>query len=469
MGVVSASMSSALFRAANLGLQRHGRRHVVRSFHLRAPTHGTLFSRNRPNLNTKLRPNLPNFLCRSFFWSDDKDGDGSDGNGGDNSSGKGDDVEPVEPLEPASSEPGSTALAGQAGGDRVPPLETVIALPMTTRPLFPGLGAHILVRDKQTIAMLREISDKGLPPYVGVFLTKEEPTEEYIGVMQGLSYINDPIDVDALYDVGTFAQIMRVTKQGDDGVLVFVQGHRRIQRRPGPGPAKDKPIINVDHLYLPQYDPQSDNIRMYTNEILSTLREITTISPLFREQVQFLAQNMNLFDPARIADLATSLTTSRREELQDILCTLDAEERLQKMLDIVKEEHQRAITQQEIAAQVEQKMSSDQRQYFLREQLKSIKKELGLEKDDKDAVLQRFQDRLNEDGITIPEEVQATLDDEIEKFTSLEKNSSEYNVTRNYLDWLTSIPWGKHTDDVFDVDAAATILDRDHYGFVSVY
>merc|ERR1740138_1513140 len=91
-----------------------------------------------------------------------------------------------------------------------------------------------------------------------------------------------------------------------------------------------------------------------------------------------------------------------------------------------------------------------------------------MEKDDKDAVLQRFKERLAQDDIHVPTSVQDTLDDEMEKFNSLEKNSAEYNVTRNYLDWLTSIPWGKHTTDVFDVNAASVILDRDHYGMADV-
>ena len=95
-------------------------------------------------------------------------------------------------------------------------------------------------------------------------------------------------------------------------------------------------------------------------------------------------------------------------------------------------------------------MQGLQREYFLKEQLKLIQTELGITKDDKEAVANKFTERL--EGLTIPESAKTVIDEELEKFESLEKNSAEFNVTRNYLDWLTSIPWGKLTDENFDID-----------------
>merc|ERR1719231_1357916 len=101
-------------------------------------------------------------------------------------------------------------------------------------------------------------------------------------------------------------------------------------------------------------------------------------------------------------------------------------------------------------------MSKNQKRYLLMEQYKQIKKELGLEKDDKEALLNKFKDRLTE--LSVPEEAQKVIDEELEKLSSLETNSSEFNVTRNYLDWLSSIPWGQYSTENLDITHAEAVL-----------
>ena len=118
-------------------------------------------------------------------------------------------------------------------------------------------------------------------------------------------------------------------------------------------------------------------------------------------------------------------------------------------------------------SQVEEKMSEAQRKYFLTEQLKSIKKELGMEKDDKDTLIEKYRKKLAEYP-EIPEEINETIEAEIEKLSTLEKNSSEFSLSRTYLDWLTAIPWGVTTEETFDIVAARKVLDRDHYGMDEV-
>ncbi|KAF4734990.1 ATP-dependent Lon protease pim1, partial [Perkinsus olseni] len=105
-------------------------------------------------------------------------------------------------------------------------------------------------------------------------------------------------------------------------------------------------------------------------------------------------------------------------------------------------------------------------EFLLKQQLKVIKKELGLEKDDKEAVLERFRESLK--GKTVPKDAQATIDAEMNKLSFLEQNSSEFNITRNYLEWLTSIPWGIYSEDNFNIARASEILNEDHYGLKDV-
>lgn len=138
---------------------------------------------------------------------------------------------------------------------------------------------------------------------------------------------------------------------------------------------------------------------------------------------------------------------------------MDLQSRLEKALVVLKKEQDLHKLQQQISKQVEEKLSKNQREYFLREQLKSIKKELGLEKDDKEALLAKFRERMNECG-PIPDAAKQVIEEELEKLSSLEKNSSEFNVTRTYIDWLTSLPWGKSTKDNLDVSGARTVLNE---------
>ena len=113
-------------------------------------------------------------------------------------------------------------------------------------------------------------------------------------------------------------------------------------------------------------------------------------------------------------------------------------------------------------------MTETQRKYMLNEQLKSIKKELGMEKDDKEALLTKYRKKITEFSHKPDQEVMETIESELEKLSTLEKNSSEFNVTRSYLDWLTDIPWGKISEENFDIKEARRVLDSDHYGLDEV-
>ena len=112
-------------------------------------------------------------------------------------------------------------------------------------------------------------------------------------------------------------------------------------------------------------------------------------------------------------------------------------------------------------------MSDAQRKYFLTGQLKSIKKELGMERDDKEALIEKYRKQLSEYP-AVPEEVMETINSELDKLSTLEKNSAEFNVTRAYLDWLTGVPWGIETEENFDIREARRILDQQHYGLDDV-
>ena len=177
------------------------------------------------------------------------------------------------------------------------------------------------------------------------------------------------------------------------------------------------------------------------SEIVSVFKDIAQLNPLFRDQITnfTISQSAsNVFDePDRLADFAAAVSTGEVGELQDVLESLVIEDRLRKALLVLKKELINAQLQSKISRDVESKIQKRQREYYLMEQLKGIKKELGMESDGKDKLIEKFRERAN--SLKMPDQVRKVFDEELAKLQTLEPAASEANVTRNYLDWLTQV------------------------------
>ncbi|KAL1088315.1 hypothetical protein V6Z11_D08G243000 [Gossypium hirsutum] len=365
-----------------------------------------------------------NSFFRACFCSDSSDGSGS-------GSGSQPAVEVDE--KGAESQSGSDSKASSAIVSTYPKPEdylTVLALPLPHRPLFPGFYMPIYVKDPKLLAALQE-SRKRQAPYAGAFLLKDEPgtesstsseTEKTVYDIKGKELFN------RLHEVGTLAQISSI--QGDQVILI---GHRRL--RITEMVSEDPLTVKVDHLKEKPYNKDDDVIKATSFEVISTLRDVLKTSSLWRDHVQTYSQ---------------------------------VHKRLQLTLELVKKEMEISKIQESIAKAIEEKISGEQRRYLLNEQLKAIKKELGLETDDKTALSAKFKERLEPNREKCPPHVLQVIEEELTKLQLLEASSSEFNVTRNYLDWLTVLPWGNYSDENFDVIRAQTILDEDHYGLTDV-
>jgi Lon-like ATP-dependent protease len=373
-------------------------------------------------------------------------------------------------------------------GDEAPRMPHVLALPVANRPLFPGVVTSVTLTEPATIDALENLQKDNQNAYISVFLRKKHVT----GVSEGGVLLPTPeviVDPDELYSVGTFAQIhqlrrgvgslkpgSRMSEEGDttsnngeegSAASILLRGHRRVDLVSVDeiGPPID---VTISHWPRLDYTGGNDTIRALSNEILSTIRDVAQLNPLFRENVQFFTMHLDANDPYRLSDFAASVCSAGHpEDLQALLEEKDPEMRLHKALVLLSREREVSKLQQEISAKVEEKMSESQRRYFLMEQLKSIKKELGMERDDKEAVIEKYRKQLKEYP-DIPSDVKSTIDAEMEKLSTLEMNSSEYSVTRNYLDWLCGVPWGVVSEENFDIRKARKILDRDHYGLDDV-
>eukprot|EP00854_Cymbomonas_tetramitiformis_P002645 gene2645-3411_t len=327
------------------------------------------------------------------------------------------------------------------------------------KPLFPGILMPVPVKDEALVAEIEQRKLRG-QAYVGAFLRKNNvdgtPADE-----------EAPYTAECLHDVGCFAQVHTVTPVQGGGAQVYLLGHRRLRKT---SVLSDFPLeVKVQHLRDNVYDPNDDVLKATTNETVVTLKDLLKINPLHAEQLKFFMQHVGSFhDPSKLADLGASLCSAEKEELQGVLAELSVMERLQLALFLLKKEVELGKLQADIGKRVEEKISTDQRRYFLTEQLKSIKKELGLEKDDKSALVGKFREKYDGFRSAAPPEAQRVIEEELQKLTNLEPTSSEFNITRNYLEWLTSLPWGTLSEESLDVAHAAKVLDEDHYGLEEV-
>ena len=366
--------------------------------------------------------------------------------------------------------PSETSINSQT----VPDLKQVLALPIQQKPLFPGIYAPIRVQDQATIESIKSLQRQGTP-YVGVFLHNPDTSEESPFSSSGIVE-RTLSSTKEIHSVGALAQFQvaptNTTIEGKDetnDVHLVLSHHRRIRITDAMN--EDAKPLEVKIETLKREDLKSDStpeLKALSNEVFSTLREVISMNPMLRDQVQYFVERYDVTDPSKLADLTGILCqVASSSELQDLFETLDSRAVLEKSLVIVKQENEMARLQKKISSEVEEKITKQQREYMLKEQMKKIKEELGIEKDDKTSLIQKYEESLME-KTEIPKEARKVIDEEMERMKTLEKNSSEFNVTRNYLDWLTSLPWGNLSEDVFDVSRAQDILDQEHHGMKDV-
>ena len=352
---------------------------------------------------------------------------------------------------------------------------------------MPGVIMPVRITDERLIAEVEEMKDRG-QAYVGTFLRKSEEAAAEDGGESGANW--DPSD--DMHDMGTFAQVQNIIrvpdvgdalkegKEGEEGkerdpdedtgggATLLLLGHRRLRKTHTV--RTDPMVVRVEHLKdSPAQNADDDVLKATGNEVIATIKDLLKVNPLAKETLQYFAQRFQDFqDPAKLADLAASMCSADDLALQEILDTLDVRDRLSAALVLLKKEVELGKLQADIGRRVEEKISGDQRRYFLMEQLKSIKKELGMERDDKTALAEKFQAKFAPYRDQAPSHAVKVIEEELQKLAGLEPSSSEFNVTRNYLEWLTSIPWGHSSEERLDIAQAQEVLDADHYGLEDV-
>ncbi len=272
----------------------------------------------------------------------------------------------------------------------------------------------------------------------------------------------EPQEAD-LYRIGTVATIHKVVKQPDGTLRLVVQGLKRfrivelVQTRP----YLQARVEGVDEIAAPAGELETEAL---VRNAATLFRQIVELSPLLPDELAGAVQNVS--EPDRLADvIGASLPTLSTQAKQELLETIDTKARLQRLVAALTKEVEVLALGSKIQSQVESEMGKGQREYYLREQLKAIQKELG-QTDDRTRELDELREKIDAAGMT--EEAKKEALRELDRLGKMPPAAAEYTVARTYLDWLIGLPWNKETTDRVDLGAARAILDEDHWGLEKV-
>ena len=326
--------------------------------------------------------------------------------------------------------------------------DKLLLLPIFERPFFPAQVQPLVIDED---------------PWEETFTRLAKMDQHIIG----LCYAGDQ-DEEAnasssdFADTGCVVRLHNVVR-GNGKIQFIAQGMQRF--RIDSWLSKEAPFA-AKVTYPAERTGNTPEIKAYAMALIQAIKELIPLNPLYNEELKNFLNHFNLNDPSPLADFAAAITTAHGPDLQLILDTLQLQKRMERVLVLLHKELEVARLQAEIRSEVEQKMSKHQREFFLREELKIIQRELGIAKDDKTSDIDEFVARM--ETRDPPEHVVKRFNDEINKMSVLETGSPEYGVTRNYVDWLSSVPWGSYSKDKLSLRSAKQILNRDHASLTDI-
>jgi ATP-dependent Lon protease len=335
-----------------------------------------------------------------------------------------------------------------AVADEVLP-DTLYLMPVPKRPFFPGQVQPVAISPQEWGSTLQGVSEAGH------------------GLI-GLSYVENakPGDIDPrnFPEIGCVVRLHRPPGAPENAGQFLAQGVRRFRIVRWLSDAAPY-LVQVEYPRN-QGDKNADETKAYAMALIKEIKELLPLNPLYSEELKQYLANFSPNQPSLLADFSAALTTASGDQLQEILDTLPLRSRMEKVLTLLRKEREVAELQGQITSQVNEKVSDQQREFFLREQLKIIQKELGISKDDRTSDVEDFKERIAK--LDMPDAAARRIDEELRKLSVLETGSPEYGVTRNYLDWATSVPWGVTSEDNLDLKHARSVLQTHHEGLEDV-
>lgn len=260
-----------------------------------------------------------------------------------------------------------------------------------------------------------------------------------------------------IYRVGVFCKVIKKIKLPDGSVNLLVHGLRRYRATQF---VSSKPLLIAKLEIFEDILNPDEELDAYTRSVINQVKKLSEINPYFNEEMKLAM--INSPSAGALADLVAFALSLDVPEAQDFLETLVIKKRFAKLLVYLKREKDVADIQKKITDEVNDKVNKYQREYYLREQLKIIRQELGMEEDDKTKEAKKLRQSIEE--AMMPADVKKIAMDELERLESIPEASPEYTVSRTYVTWLTELPWNKSSEQHIDIEKAERLLNRDHYG-----
>ncbi|HEX7086437.1 MAG TPA: LON peptidase substrate-binding domain-containing protein, partial [Vicinamibacterales bacterium] len=348
-----------------------------------------------------------------------------------------DQTDQTEQIPEPEPEPSSADERAQA----IPPELPV--LPLRDTVLFPNSFMPLAVARESSVRLIDEAIANG--KLIGVF-TQRDPA------------MDEPLQAD-LYPVGTATHIHKMFRLPDGSLRLIVQGLSRIRLDEI---TTIKPYLRAKVTAVTDGEREEDRLEIdaLMRNIKSSFQKVVSLSPLLSDDLQTLA--LNIEEPGRLADfIASSLSTISTATKQDVLETLDVRARLDTLNRILIKELEVLELGSKIQSQVQSEVGRNQREYFLREQLKAIQKELG-EDDEQQKEIEELREKIEAAGM--PEAVRKEAMRELDRLSRMPAAAAEYTVSRTYLDWLVALPWSKRTEEHIDLAKTKQVLDDEHSG-----
>ncbi|MBP7275952.1 MAG: endopeptidase La [Kiritimatiellae bacterium] len=348
---------------------------------------------------------------------------------------------------------GESAAASDEPEDNKPDVEGPIprnpvlpVLPMSDVVLFPAMIAPLVVSTSRSLKLVDDVV-AGDRMFIAALQRNRDAAD-------------DQVEPEEMHEYGCVARLLRTLKFPDQTTRILVQGlHRCRLGAYEPGGA----FLRAHFQVLPEIAPAGLEIEALTRNASLRFQEVITMSPTLPEELKVALFNME--DPAKLSDLVAANLNMELGERQSLLQENRVAVRLQTLTRLLNREREVLRIGNEIQSKVSETFSKNQREYFLREQLKAIRKELG-EHDPASADQEQLRAKL--DAAKLPEDARKAADKELERLQSVPPISPEYGVIRTYLDLMSELPWSVATEDALDLERARRVLEADHYGLTKI-
>ncbi|MEB3100405.1 endopeptidase La [Ferviditalea candida] len=322
----------------------------------------------------------------------------------------------------------------RAKGRRIP------LLPLRGLLVFPSMVLHLDVgREKSIKALEKAMLEDNM-----ILLCSQSEVN-----------IEDPSE-DDIYKVGTVSKVRQMLKLPNGTIRVLVEGMFRAEVLEY---TDSDQYFEVMAKELPETEVPDPEIDALMRSVLTQFEHYISLSKKVTPET--LAAVSDIDEPGRLADVICSHLSLKIKDKQMILETVDVKQRLESMLDILNNEREVLELERKISQRVKKQMEKTQKEYYLREQMKAIQKELG-DKEGRAGEVEELRQQL--ENTDVPEKVREKIEKEIDRLEKMPSTSAEGGVIRNYVDWLLALPWNKQTEDDLDLDRAEQILNEDHYG-----